>query len=82
MACRSSSPSYGPLQPTVSLKQRLDRGLEDLTKLEAHLVDLDLPATRTQVREITRLFKLLHPERHAEALSELRTLLELQSQGL
>jgi hypothetical protein len=81
MACRSSSPSYGPLQLTVS-SNSLDRGLEDLTKLEAHLVDLDLPATRTQVREITRLFKLLHPERHAEALSELRTLLELQTQGL
>ena len=71
-----------PAAADDELRQRLDRGLEDLTKLVAHLVDLDLSATRTQVREIIRFFKLMHPERQAEALSELRTLLDQPGQAL
>jgi hypothetical protein len=72
------------LRPAVGgdeLQRRLDDGLQDLTRLMAHLVDLELPATRSQVREIVRLFELMHPERQAKALSELRTLLEQPGQA-
>jgi hypothetical protein len=64
------------------LRRRLDDGLQDLMGLMAHLVDLELPATRSQVREIVRLFQLMHPERQAKALSELRMLLDQPGQAL
>jgi hypothetical protein len=46
------------LRPAASddeLRRHLDRGLDDLKKLEAHVANLELPRTRAEVREIDRV---------------------------
>jgi len=65
-----------------NLKRRLDSGLADLARLTTHLGELGLTSTQKELQAARLIFRLMHPDRKAEARRELEARLARPRQAL